>query len=891
MDAALLASLDEGATVLTASRRLAHHLRAEFATAAQARGLLVWPTPSILPWSTFLLEAARRQRGLADRPPRILSELQTLTLWENIVLDSEVPLLNPTQTARNALRSWQRLHQYRLSLAEVAESAAMEAQVFAAWARSFIDITERKHWLDAARLGAYLLKARYVPETPLYLCGFDRLTPEMQALTEMWRAQGCEARLFVEQAAVQQPADVRVVALNDERHELEAAARWARRQVEAGRSRIAVVIADLDNRAAQARRVFARIFAPDAQRAGGTAVTPAFTIAASQSLSDYAIVHHALLLLQLAQGRCDTLAVGQLLRSPFIAGYETETAARCLAELAARETRREYWNARELERFAAANGCMLLSRALQSWIQTPRETGRALPSQWAERCSAMLRQAGWPEGRALDSAELQTVVKLHAVLAELSALDELLGRIDFGRALRVLRDGCNAARFAPESDEQAVTLIDAVTVAGMRFDALWVTGLHAADWPPPPQPDPFLPLDLQRRHNLPEASAESCLQSARERLQRLVNSARDVVLSWPRHDAEAELQPSALLQSWPDAELRDLPQSPVRPLTSTLFEQRPELERFDDAHAPPLAAGAVAGGTRPLELQSRCPFRAQAELRLHAAPLPSVSPAVEPTERGQLVHKVLAEFWQQLQSLHALQSVGEEEWATRLRVIAARVAASDLPADTVHRQRLVDLEVELAVQWIMALLRVEARREPFTVRQAERREAIEFAGMRINIQLDRIDELPDGGWLLIDYKTSGSYQAGDWLDIKTPDRPRSPQLPLYALAHAPRLAGITYAVLCPEDSGFRGLANRSDLAEGIERYETRRPRERVPGVESWDELLRHWQTVLSTLARAYLAGEARVDPLPGECDRCHLAGLCRVHELGELAEAEEDGDE
>jgi RecB family exonuclease len=240
----------------------------------------------------------------------------------------------------------------------------------------------------------------------------------------------------------------------------------------------------------------------------------------------------------------------------------------------------------------------------------------------------------------------------------------------------------------------------------------------------------------------------------------------------------------------------------------------------------------------------------------------------------------------------ALRELSETERAARLRDIATRVAQSDMPTTTVHRQRLIELEVELAVQWIMALLRVEAQRESFTVHQTERREQLQVASMQLNIQLDRIDKLPDGSWLLIDYKTGASNHAKDWLDIAVPNRPRSPQLPLYALAHRQNLAGIAYAVLSPGESGFRGLANRARVIEGVEHYDARKPRQRVPGVDTWEDLLRHWQEVLNSLAASYLGGEARVDPLKGECDYCHLAGLCRVRELVEQAgEDEEDADE
>ncbi|MGE0113549.1 MAG: PD-(D/E)XK nuclease family protein [Steroidobacteraceae bacterium] len=892
MDAQLYALLTDGATLLTASRHLAHALRQEYAYTAQAHGLLVWPTPRILPWSTYLRTACQQQRNHQDHkpPPRLLSELQSLALWERIVAESDSgqTLLNPAQAARNAQRSWQRLHQYRIPLRKAAAYPGEEAQVFCEWAQQFSAHTAQHHWLDSARFAGYLHDTQFQPDTALVVYGFDQLTPEMQYLLQAWRDRG--AVIHILEPASRQ-ARAQVIAAKDGHDELKLAARWARQQVESGKTRVAVVVPNLTAQAAQVQRRFTEVFAPAQRRIDQTAVACAFRVVATPGLSSYPLVHHALLLLQLMQGRADVLLIGQLLRSPFMAGYEAEAAARAMADVQARDSRREYWNCNELERLAAISHCLQLAGSMQATANYLREhQGSALPSQWTERFTQLLKLSGWSRGRSLDSNEQQTLIKFQQVLAELSALDELLGRINLTRAIAALRDACHAENFAPESLDQAVTLIDADSIAGMQFDALWVMGLHAGDWPPAPEPDPFLPIELQREYGLPEASAESCLSLARGKLQRLVRTADAVILSWPQHDEDAELRPSPLLSAYPALTLEDLPQAGTPALATQLFTQRPDLDVFTDNYAPPQAPGEARGGSRIVELQSRCPFRAQAELRLHAEAMPSVSPAVEATERGTLVHRVLKELWQQLKDSANLQAAEMTALVHTVRGIAERVAQQVIPASTLHRQRLVALEVELCVQWVMALLRVEAQRLPFRVHRAEQNESYELSGMHITIQLDRIDELSDGGMLLIDYKTGDSNHANDWLD-RTPGRPRSPQLPLYALAHRQQLAGIAFAVLAPGRAEFRGLADTDSIAPGIADYAQQKPYKKLPGIDTWDDLLQHWETVLNTLAQQYLSGAAQVDPLKNECIYCHLSSLCRVHELLEAVDmdAEEEG--
>ena len=51
--------------------------------------------------------------------------------------------------------------------------------------------------------------------------------------------------------------------------------------------------------------------------------------------------------------------------------------------------------------------------------------------------------------------------------------------------------------------------------AGLEFDALWVSGLTDETWPLAAQPNPFIPPALQRKAEIPEASAQASLARGR----------------------------------------------------------------------------------------------------------------------------------------------------------------------------------------------------------------------------------------------------------------------------------------------------------------------------------------------------------------------------------------
>lgn len=881
--------LDQGTTLLTASRRLAHSLRLGYAQHAQESGASVWRTPRVLPWSAWLRQQWLENRAAslpqADQqrwPSRLLSPAQSRVLWDEIVTSSPSAeeLLNPAHAARAAARSWQRLHDYLIPLDQLTSAASIEAQTLHGWAEAFMRHCEKLDAIDDARLADWAFHARLIPQERLAFAGFDVITPAMRRLVDLWREAG---KLEEPALAMSSATRISVVAAPDADAEIEIAARWSRAQLELGVTRIGIVIADLQQRRNAVRRIFEDVFAPGSRALGVPAASLPVVIAAPEPLAAYPLVDAAALCLQLATagtagvGARSTLA-GRILRSAFIAGGETERDARAQADFRLRDEQRDQWDWFELERWAGITGCPQLQLAARA-VSTMLRAGmpKASPSVWAERFHRLLRAAGWPGERTLSSMEHQTLIKFQAALADFGALDAVLGALTFSHALARLREILQDTPFEPEAEAAPITVIDAVTVAGMRFDAIWVTGLDATRLPPPASPDPLIPLALQRRAAIPEATPEGTFHLASLQLQRLIASTDELLLSWPERDGDAQLQPSPLLADWTSRRPEDIAQAPTRTWRQTLFDARPALLTTPDEYAPGLAAERTSGGAMILELQSRCPFRAQAELRLHARQMPQVSLGIEPRDRGTLLHRVLAGIWSELKGQRALLETDDAALGERIRAIAIRHAAQMLRPATPSRGRLAALEIDSVVHQILALMAIERTRAPFIVRMAEQGERFEIGGLQIKLQPDRVDELRDGGQLLLDYKLGDSHTQRQWLDA-WPGRPRRPQLPLYALAHADAASGLAFVVLAPRTVEFRGWSRDPNVATGVLAYPPRKPRANEP--PDWNALMRHWQAVLTRLAGDFVAGSARVDPLPQECQMCHLSTFCRVHELG-----------
>ena len=184
--------------MLTASRRLAHSIRADYAVAAQAEGLRVWRTPRVLPWGAWLRQQwlEHRDASEASRHLRLLTTAQSQILWDEVVGRSAVAaeLLNPSNAARVASRSWQRLHDYLIPVEALRVADSAEAVALFHWAESFRTRCGELHAFDETRLAQWAWDCQLMPAEPIAFAGFDAFTPAIHRLATAWR----ERKLNVE---------------------------------------------------------------------------------------------------------------------------------------------------------------------------------------------------------------------------------------------------------------------------------------------------------------------------------------------------------------------------------------------------------------------------------------------------------------------------------------------------------------------------------------------------------------------------------------------------------------------------------------------------------------------------------------------------------------------
>ncbi len=867
----LFSTLERGGVCLTATRRLAREVGRAYDRWQRSRGREAWAAAACLPLTVWL-----REQWAATWPATHLpGEPLHLAAWEGVIGDDlgaasrsplEVASLAPVAAAAARL-----VAHYRLG-----ESAATEEErALFRWRRAFSRRCRDLGWLDPATLADAVAGAIEAGEVAVpgevLLAGFDRLSPAEEAVVAALRARGSAVRRWAPHPA--QPPAWQRTGCADNEAELRAAAHWCRHRWRPG-VRLGVVVPDLATWRPLAEEIFTAELDP-ASILPGSPEAAAFDISLGPPLAHQPVVAAALAALRAVNGELTQDGAAALLADPFVGGAEREGRAR--AEAALRRAGRPHLRLHRLAAAARAAGAVETARCLDGLDRALSPPQRLAPSGWATRIIEALAAAGWPGPRTATSREVQAVRAFHQQVAALASLDPVVGRLSRAAAVGRLGRLCGHP-FQPQGGAAPVQLLGLLEAAGIPFDAVWVAGLDAATLPRPPRPHPLLSVALQRRFHLPHATAEGELARARRLLADLQAATPDGVVSYPRQEGEARCVASPLIADFPEM----APHPPhSASLVAAVAAAAPSLEVVAERSPPPVAPGPVRGGSRLVEAQSLCPFRAFATHRLGAEPLEAEEEAPGPRARGTLVHAALEEAWGDL-SGHADLIVLDEggrrdlcETAAEAAVAGSKIAL-DPPQEAVVRSWLADLVGE----W----LAVEAARPPFTVVAAERPAKVVVGGLTLGLRIDRIDRIDDGRLLLLDYKT-GRVAPGDWWG----DRPLSPQLPLYTCIdlaavvgddQAP-LAGVAYGVVRPGECSFKGVGEGTGIP-GLLEADDRRVA--ASGAKNWSELRAGWGAVVERLGAAFAAGEAAVAPLldsagrPRPCDRCHLAPLCRIHD-------------
>lgn len=854
--------------VLTPTARLARAQKHRLSRTRTEAGETAWRAPEVLAISSWLgiLGETALLNGLSEQVP--IGGAQARLLWQQVI-DADVFVGEPRVHAL-CERAWRTIHEYRLPQPRDWPELLLseDSRRFRDWAARFERLCDERgvidEWALAARLPSWIAGGRFELPERVELIGFERRpTPLIEAVLDALQGIGVELHGRPEAVVAALPAALELQEFIDPDDELAAAARWARARMEADPDgSIAVVVPDLIGRLARVERVFRQVFDPPGF-ALDEGSAQAWHVSLGPPLADWPLAADALLVLRLEPGRIRQAEAGRLLNSPYLRRAEPEARARAAAQGRLMNDAPFEVTAYELAAACSISGARGFARDIGQWQEIRNsKRDRAWPSDWVGRFQTELEALGFGRGRALDSVEWQVLARWHRLLEDFAMLDAVQqAPITRAEAVRLLAERARASTFRERNPGCPVEILGVEEALGSSFDALWITTLDSAHWPGAPRRDPLIPGPIQAA--IPQATGDGQLQQARLDLAGLLRAGDDLALSYARGSDNAPVQPTRLV---PDARLAARAPEPLPdPVQAEIV--------VDDARAPAFARQDSPGGIGVLREQSACPFRAFAQHRLGARDLESPLPGLSTAARGSLRHSALETFWRGLRGRDALLALSDEALQQRI-ADAADQALGQLVQQ--YRRALSSaaqaLEKASLTRTLQRWLALERERGDFRVHALEQKIELDFAGLKLRGTIDRIDRT-DAGMLLIDYKT-GAAGRSDW---KPDPRIADPQLPAYALASDAAPVGIAFGRLKPDDLRFDGVAGDAPGVPGVSVVGDEKGQWNVAA--DWHALLQAWRDNLDGLARAFVGGDAAVDPRkPDVCTYCHLQALCRIDE-------------
>ena len=954
----LLKKIDQETLILTVNRRLARTLLQRLDQEYLASGEVIWPTPRVLPWATWLelcweqlLDQAKDNLSTDSfHALALLTPWQERLLWEEVIAQSPQgeTLLRISESAQNAQNAWKLLQEWRATLTEDDLYGHEDAYAFHAWSTHFVTHCQQKGWLDRARLIKHLtrhLKQLSLPATIL-LAGFQRPPPEHHAFFSSL-AEFCvkiEGLFDVRQGETEHPNSFRTkhkpvrIGFSSVEAEILATAQWSRTQWSKAqessttgekRGKIGIVVPALETVLPKVIEIFSRVFHPGKNPTTIDPQANLFNISLGIRLSETPLVKDALLLLTLAKKTLSLKEYTALLHAPFWHGGQSEWSKRSLLDARLRHkgllqiTKTRLFHEAQREEKGSPS-CPLLASVMEQFIQncspTPKENtpppsgeGKSLqrekPSFWGVRFAQWLSLLGWPGERSLTSGEHQTVITWQTALTTFSALDKIVGAISIDLALAHLTRLVAEVPFQPESGDAPIQILGLLESVGESYEKLWVMGLSEDVWPPPLEPNPFLPIAFQRHHGMPRSSFNLEMDYNSLVFNELMDASERVILSYPLQKDDQPLRPSPLIVNIPELEVKEEPPAEENGSTratgrsrdqqiakalgislfpeynQTIFESA-QIVTSLDIHGPALQEKKEIS-TSVLKAQAHCPFQAFARFRMNANTPEEPKTGLEASQRGQTVHGAMTHLWQTVHDtqtdletvcttpdpwvVNAVQETLDQkmqQWPDALHPFFCRLEA-------IRLERLLRASVEME----------NTREEPFTIVGHEVDIILPLGNIMVRVRMDRIDQLQDGSMVILDYKT-GHINIADWFG----DRPADPQLPLYALAQqfiqvdnmeaskTPKspVAALAFYQVKAGMCRFRGLARQEGVLPSVDNFQKYPHAATFP---DWASLEAYWSTVLTSLGDAFLKGEAKRDPLPKACEFCDLHPLCRRDEV------------
>ncbi|STX29430.1 recombinase B [Legionella beliardensis] len=822
--------MQQGATIITPNNRLARALIADF---YHTYPELKHHKPQCFSYSDFLHELFKKYcyYNSHNPIPLLLTTQQLRHLLKQIITQDVLnqSLIDEVQEAWIYCQRWQ------LDFHDSTFNYTLQTQKFQQWVAQLQDTLDNLSAITEDQLIPFFLQQQIdIQLTQVVWYCFDYYTPQQQELQQYLTAQNCQVHHLDLPVHDSSPA---LYIAKDDYDEYMQLIDWLKEQLAQGKTKIGIVIPDLEAQIQPLKRMLQQHFSSNS-----------FNISLGQTLNNYELVAHALCWLNLNGKTLTNQQARLLLYSPYLAGSCKELLQRSQVMQESHFLQEELFDQAawltELQK--AAPG---LAKLLKSLANYPHQ---ASPQDWINLFINRLSLLGFPGEYPLNSESYQCYQRFLTLFDEFKQLTLLTEKLTATEALTAFETLAATTMFQPEKKASHIQILNLLEANGCFFEALWISRLTDEHLPPKFKLSAFIPIQLQRTLEIPLISPAYQLELAQKMFERLKKSASHCIVSYSRLSKDKYNLPSPLLAELPAISL------PVKHTTLPAAWET-YLEEYQIALNPD---EPVKGGTAVLANQAKCPFRAFAAHRLHARKAVEMSSGPNAIERGQIIHRVMELIWESLKNQQTLLAQTVEELDS---LIEQAIAEALAPYQELRQHSFPPLiqEIELAriKQLVVLCLDWEKQRPPFEVEALEYAFTAQLADLDINLRIDRLDKLTNGKKWVIDYKTSiPSYLP--WRE----ERPREPQLLLYALLDE-EITALIFTGLKEGQILVKGLSEEAWPIDGLSCLDEG---------DTWAQRLTAWKEQLYQLIQEYKEGLCPPRPIHTSiCQQCDYQSLCR----------------
>lgn len=562
--------------------------------------------------------------------------------------------------------------------------------------------------------------------------------PVAQAIAS---ALGARAVCWPLQEIPSLPGQVALHACADPAHEAERAAACVMRHLEAGRAPVALAAVD--------RVLTRRIRAMLAARGVGLADETGWKLSTTRAAA------HVMGLLQ--AGAWDATSDEVL---DWLKNTPAVTAAEVLSlERRVRRAGLRTWNGvrpqRLLSHAAEAPGAWAdLIEQANAWRERLR-AARTLP-QWQETVRELLQAGGQWQALETDPAGMQLIAALGLDLAGQalwSQLPQSGRRLTLAELTAWANEVLESESFVPDRSGPAqVVVLPFNQLLGRRFAALVVPGCDEVRLAPSPEPPG--PWTAAQREVLGLPSREQLEQTLRAGWQHALQTPQVDVLWRLTDEAGEPVLASPLVQ-----QLEFIRGALRADDARAMRELSPRPVPRPQAQAASLPVAALSASA--YDDLRKCPYRFFALRQLGLQEASEIDQDLDKRDFGNWVHEVLRRFHEALRDDPRAQALPRSDLLDRV----AQDVTRDLGLPPEEFLPFLAAWPQVREGYLQELARFEdAHGARFQEAEADREVAL--GPVRLFGRIDRIDHLPDGQRMVMDYKTEGL--AGTQARVKLP---------------------------------------------------------------------------------------------------------------------------